>query len=128
MAGLMGIGRWEAEGGPPQSSEACAMSKGSDDLIREINRSLPPRWVLNSITVTEADEYSVLLCPRGPVPVQDLGRVYGRGETVRDALANALEKLGAFLDHASSRVGNSAPNPTCPPRSGTTNRRHGRQS
>ena len=99
MAGLIDIGRRDAQGALPGSPKVCAMPKGSDELIREINRSLPPRWVLNSITVTEADEYSVLLCPRGPVPVQDLGRVYGRGESVRDALANALEMLRAFLDH-----------------------------
>lgn len=98
MAGLIDIGRRGREGGLPGSTKVRAMSEGSDELIREINRSLPPRWVLNSITVTEADEYSVLLCPRGAVPVHDLGRVYGRGESVRDALANALEKLGAFLD------------------------------
>ncbi len=73
------------------------MSKGSDELIEDINESLPSRWILNSITVTEADEYSVLLCPRGPVPIRDFGRVYGRGASVRDALANALEKLAAFL-------------------------------
>lgn len=85
------------------------MSRGSDELIREINRTLPPRWVLNSITVTEADEYSVLLCPRGPVPVHHLGRVYGRGETIHDALANALEKLAALRDRGPALVSDSAP-------------------
>jgi hypothetical protein len=98
MAGLIDIGRVRADEGLSRSSMVCAVSNGSDELIREINRSLPARWVLNSITVTEADEYSVLLCPRGPVPVEDLGRVYGRGENIRDALANALDKLGPFLD------------------------------
>jgi hypothetical protein len=53
---------------------------------------------LNSISVTEADEYSVLLCPWGPVPVDDLGLVYGRGVTVQEALADALERLKADLE------------------------------
>lgn len=91
------IGRREARQQLRRVSIACTKSKDSDDLIRDIGTYLPPRWVLNSITITEADEYSVLLCPRGPVPVRDLGRVYGHGETVREALGSALEALQAFL-------------------------------
>lgn len=88
-----------ADGRRSRFSEVGSMSVGSDELIGEIARLLPPRWILNSISVTEADDYSVLLCPRGPVPVQDLGRVYGRGETVQDALEDALRGLKTHLQN-----------------------------
>ena len=82
------------------------MSQGCDELISRINGLLPSRWVLNSITVTEADGYSVLLCPRGSVPIEELGRVYGRGETIRDALADALFQLDRDRHRCSRLSGN----------------------
>jgi hypothetical protein len=71
------------------------MTRSSDAAITAINHLLPNRWILNSISVTEVDDYAVLLCPRGPVPIEDLGRVYGTGRTIRDALNDALEQLEA---------------------------------
>jgi hypothetical protein len=69
----------------------------SDDAIREIERRLPARWGLNSISVTEIDEYAVLLGPRGPVPLEGLGRVVGVGDSVRAALHDALANLNRHL-------------------------------
>jgi hypothetical protein len=71
------------------------MTRSSDAAIAAINRLLPNRWVLNSISITEVDDYAVLLCPRGPVPIEDLGRVYGSGLTICDALYDALNQLEA---------------------------------
>lgn len=71
------------------------MARTSDAAIAAIYRLLPNPWVLNSISITEVDDYAVLLCPRGPVPIEDLGRVYGTGRTVCDALYDALEQLEA---------------------------------
>lgn len=79
------------------------VERTSDDAIIEICRLLPSRWILNSISVTELDQYAVLLCPRGPVPISDLGRVYGFGNTVREALNDALAKLVEFQAHRALR-------------------------
>jgi hypothetical protein len=69
------------------------MTRSADAAIAAIHRLLPNRWVLNSISITDVDDYAVLLCPRGPVPIENLGRVYGTGRTVSDALYDALEQL-----------------------------------
>ncbi len=71
------------------------MTRSSDAAIAAIHHLLPNRWVLNSISITEVDDYAVVLCPRGPVSIEDLGRVYGTGRTVCDALYDALEQLEA---------------------------------
>lgn len=71
--------------------------RSSDSALAAIEARLPDRWILNSISITESDGYAVLLCPRGPVPIEDLGRIYGFGPTVCEALYDALSRLDQFL-------------------------------
>lgn len=75
----------------------------SDEALAEIARRLPEGWVLHSIQLTASLEYSVLLCPLGPIAKQELRpggrvpRVAAVGSTVRCALINAANELGRCL-------------------------------
>ncbi len=69
----------------------------SDEAITLIWAKLPDQWVLNSISITEVDQYAVLLCSRGALPPGQGGRLYGFGATVRDALNEALSELDRFV-------------------------------
>lgn len=81
----------------------------SDAAFALLAELLPDSWILHSIQITELDDYSVLLRPRGPMAPGEYGRIYGVGHTIADALHDSVTKLELWLTtHA--RIGESERN------------------
>ena len=79
-----------------------SVDRSSDAAIKRIAELLPDRWVLQSVQINELDDYSVLLCPRGPLAPGEFGRIFGTGPTIAEALNDSVTKLEAWLKERTS--------------------------
>jgi len=92
----------------------------SDGALEEIDGLLPSGWVLHSIQVTAAGDYSVMMSPQGPIPKTDFlpdgryPRLFGVGETIREALNDAVEALIDFVTPRGELELSAWPEPNAP--------------
>lgn len=82
-----------------------SVDRSSDAAIGRIADLLPDRWILHSIQINELDDYSVLLCPRGPLAPGEFGRVFGTGRTISEALNDSVTKLEEWFESTSGLAG-----------------------